>query len=927
MKQVGKWCLAGCLLAVPSVWAEPAQHAEPVAVAAVPAKVASVEGVDEYVLPNGLQILLAPDASKPTTTVNITYKVGSRMENYGETGMAHLLEHLLFKGTPSLPGKTIVQEFARRGMQFNGSTFYDRTNYHETFSANDESLDWALRMEADRMVNSFIARSDLDSEMTVVRNEMESGENNPGGILWQQMMAAAFQWHSYGKSTIGARSDVENVRIENLQAFYRQYYQPDNAVLVVAGKFDPKTTLAAIQRHFGAIARPSRVLQPSYTRDPVQDGTREVTLARVGDSQLVGALYHVPAGSHPDMAALQVLAFILGDEPSGRLHKALVEKKLASSVDVDVLSLREPGALVAFVGLNKTQSREAARRALLAQLEGLHQHPITAAELQRAKLALRNNYEQVLRDPAHFGIALSESIATGDWRLFFIERDRVEALTVADVQRVAEYYLLESNRTLGQFIPTEKPQRAVIPDTPDIQAMVASYKGQAALAEGEVFDPSPANIDARTQRSVLANGMSLALLPKSTRGQTVKGSLILRLGDEYTLKGKSNQSSFTAAMLTRGAGKLTRQQIADKLEALHAQMDISGQNGVVTVAFETRREQLAELLALMRDVLRNPSFPADEFEQLRGQTLTAIEEQRKQPQSLAGRALARYDNPYPKGDVRYASTVEEDLAAIKALRISDLKSFHAAFYGADHAQLALVGDFDAKTVSTQIQQLFGNWQALQPFARISTPFRANKPTELKIEAPEKANAFFTGGLALPVKDDAVDAPALIIANRILGGGSLKSRLADRLRQKEGLSYSVGSYLRLDAYEPSSTLGMYAIYAPGNLDRLKLALQEEIARFVRDGVTEQEVAEARSGLLQAAQIGRSQDGNLARALAIQLFQQRNMAFVQAQEEKLKAVNVEDVNAVIRKYIKPDELVTVFAGDFAGAGKTAAPAKGD
>ena len=195
--------------------------------------VTSVEGITEFRLPNGLRVLLAPDASKPTTTVNITYLVGSRHENYGETGMAHLLEHMVFKGTPARGN--IMQELGKRGMDFNGTTFYDRTNYYETFPANPENLQWALEMEADRMVNSFIARKDLDTEFSVVRNEMESGENNPHMSLWQRMASTAFDWHNYGKSTIGARTDVENVKIENLQNFYRKYYHPDNAVLLVAG--------------------------------------------------------------------------------------------------------------------------------------------------------------------------------------------------------------------------------------------------------------------------------------------------------------------------------------------------------------------------------------------------------------------------------------------------------------------------------------------------------------------------------------------------------------------------------------------------------------------------------------------------------------------------------------------------------------------
>jgi zinc protease len=288
---------------------------------------AKVEGVSEYRLPNGLRVLLAPDNSKPTTTVNVTYLVGSRHENYGETGMAHLLEHLVFKGTPSRGN--IMQELGKRGMRFNGTTSYDRTNYFETFAANDDNLQWALEMEADRMVNSHIARKDLETEFSVVRNEMEMGENNPRRTLWKYMAAAAYDWHNYGKTTIGARSDVENVRIENLQAFYRQYYQPDNAVLIITGKIEPAKTLALVERYFATIPKPTRSLPATYTREPVQQGAREITIKRVGDTQLAAVLYHTAAASHPDAVAMEALSEILADTPNGRLHKDLVEKNKA----------------------------------------------------------------------------------------------------------------------------------------------------------------------------------------------------------------------------------------------------------------------------------------------------------------------------------------------------------------------------------------------------------------------------------------------------------------------------------------------------------------------------------------------------------------------------------------------------------------------
>ena len=277
--------------------------------------VRSVEGIDEYKLANGLQILLVPDDSKPTTTVNLTYRVGARHENTGETGMAHLLEHMLFKGTPTHP--KVWAEFTARGLAANGTTSLDRTNYTASFSANDDNLKWYLGWLADSMVNSFIAREDLDTEMTVVRNEMERGENSPSRMLIQRTMAAMYDWHPYGRSTIGARSDVENVDIPRLQAFYKLYYQPDNATLIVSGKFRSEQVLQWVADSFGKLPRPERKLPAMYTIDPAQDGERQVTLRRSGGAPFIVAAYHVPAGSHVDFAAVEMLSLILGDTPSG----------------------------------------------------------------------------------------------------------------------------------------------------------------------------------------------------------------------------------------------------------------------------------------------------------------------------------------------------------------------------------------------------------------------------------------------------------------------------------------------------------------------------------------------------------------------------------------------------------------------------------
>src|SRR5258706_502129 len=271
--------------------------------AAEPKKIASVEGITEYGLDNGLRVLLFPDNSQSKVTVNMTVLVGSRQEGYGETGMAHLLEHMVFKGTPRHP--QIPKALQEHGAQFNGSTSDDRVNYFETLAATDENLEFAIDLEADRLVNSNIKRKDLDSEMTVVRNEFERGENSPTRVLSERISSAACDWHNYGKSTIGNRTDIERVPVENLRAFYRKYYQPDNIVLIVAGKFEEAKALGWVQKYFGVIPRPARKLDTTWTEEPAQDGERSVTLRRVGDVSAVGVAYPVSAAGHEESATMQ----------------------------------------------------------------------------------------------------------------------------------------------------------------------------------------------------------------------------------------------------------------------------------------------------------------------------------------------------------------------------------------------------------------------------------------------------------------------------------------------------------------------------------------------------------------------------------------------------------------------------------------------
>ncbi|MDB5746992.1 MAG: pseudouridine synthase [Massilia sp.] len=867
---------------------------------------ASVEGITEYRLANGLKVLLFPDTSRPTVTVNVTYLVGSRHENYGETGMAHLLEHLLFKGSKKNPD--ITRQFADRGMDFNGTTSLDRTNYYEVFQATPANLDWALQMEADRMTGAFIAQKDLDSEMTVVRNEFESGENSPSSVLVKRMQSVAYDWHSYGRSTIGNRSDIENVRLANLRAFYRTWYQPDNAVLLVAGKFDVDATLAKINRLFGAIPKPKRKLPQFWTVEPTQDGERSFAVRRQGDVQIVMLGYKVPSSVHDDSDVMAFASAILGDVPTGRLHKSLVETGKASQVFTFGETGYAPGLQYVGAIVKKGEPVEPVRVALTEAVEGFAGKPPTPDEMARVRRIYENEMERSLNDPQRVGVALSETIALGDWRLFFTGRERIKTITAEEVAAASKRYFTRDNRVTGIFMPEESPLRAVIPPAPSIESILEKFKPNASALVAEDFEPTQENILKRTQLAK-AGGVKLALLPKKNRGEAVTVNLRQHMGDEKNLFGKGAIPELTAAMLVRGTSRYTREQLADEFDRLK----IAG--GLTH--FQTTREHLPQALRLVAHVLKEPGFPQAEFEQLRRQSLVGLEASRAEPQALASRALSRHFDLYPKGDVRHANTFDEDMAELQAARLEDLRAFHREFYGTVPAEMAIVGDFDAATIAPLVEELFGAWKAPANFAPVLRRHADVAPLKKTLDTPDKENGFYVARLNLDLNIDDPDYPALMLANYIFGEGGLRSRLMDRIRQKDGLSYGGGSQLDAGDLDRAGGFGISAIAAPQNLQRLDLAVREELARAVKDGFTAAELAGARSGLMQQRQQTRAEDGAVAAGWTAYLYRGRTYAWSRQFEDKLMAVTLPQLNAAFRKAIDPARLSVVMAGDQAKA----------
>ena len=881
------------------------------------AEVASVEGITEYALENGLRFLLFPDQSKQRITVAITYLVGSRHEGYGETGMAHLLEHLVFKGTPNHPD--IPDELTQRAAIPFGSTDFDRTNYFEILPASEDNLEWALDLEADRMVNSFISAEDLESEMTVVRNEWETGEDSPSRALEKRVLAAAFDWHNYGKSTTGARADIENVPIDRLQAFYRKYYQPDNAILVVAGRFDPGHAIATVAEKFGSIPRPDRFganqLFATYTAEPAQEGERTVTLRRVGDVQLALAAYHMPPGSHEHFAAVDVLAHILSTEPTGRLYRDLVEPGLAAETSAFTFQLKEPGVLLTRAEVREGGSLEQAAEAMVGVVEGIADEPPSEEEVERAKTEFRSSAERRFNNSEQIAFQLGKWASMGDWRLFFLHRDRLEEVTPQAVQQVARAYLDPSNRTMGFFYPTDEPPfRAEMPAAPDVGELVATYQGREAVAAGEAFEPTIENIESRTMRAELPVGLKVAFLPKENRGDAVTVRFRFEHGTEDALMGASTAASFAGRMLMRGTEQRSRQEITDELQRLQAQGSVSGNVREAWGSFTTVRENLPAVMRLAAEVLTEPAFDEAEFELLREELLASIETWMSDPEEIAREAFQRYGHDYPVGHPHYSPTFEEEIALFEKVTVDEAREFWSKFYGAQGGTMAVVGDFDPDEIGALIEELFGNWTADEPYSHVPQRLADVNAAEVDIETPDKANAMMVAGQRFRMRDDHPDYPALLLANYIMGRG-LNSRLFVRIRGRDGLSYGVASSFSAHGIDEYAYFRGYATFAPENADKVVDAFREELELALAEGFTSEEVEEARRSYLDRQESVRAEDDAVAAMLSNSLFLDRPLSFTADQEAAIAALTPEELLAAMRRHIDPAKIAIFRAGDFA------------
>jgi len=896
--------------------------------------VKTVGTIDEYTLQsNGLQVLLMPEHSSPTLTFMVTYRVGSRNEVTGTTGATHLLEHLMFKGSKNHTrekGNNVDQLLERTGAKYNATTWMDRTNYYENMGS--ENLPVAMDMEADRMRNLLLREEDRKPEMTVVRNEFERGENSPIQALYKEIYQTAFVAHPYHHSTIGHRSDIEKVSIEKLRAFYDTFYWPNNATVTIIGDFDPAQALAMVKKSFGVYPHSPKPIPVMYTEEPEQNGARHVIVKRPGQLGVVAVAHKVPAATHPDFAAVQLMSAILTDGKNSRLYKAITNKNLSTGVEGELGIFHDPSMHIVFAPLAPGAKHEEVEAIIVAEIERLKKDGVTETELKAA--AAKTAADAAFKLDGSFGIAgnINEYIAAGDWTLFYSLDEAAKKVTVADIQRVAQKYLQEDSSTTGWFVPTAAgaaapgaSPKAGFKDSlsdgpyyyrdPRLNAgmqptLAASKEPSGGAADGG------SKIAPNAKRSKIA-GIDVIAYPTGVKDVvTLRASL--PAGRALGAKGNPAIPVLTGMLLDQGTKSQDKFAIAEKLESVGAAISFRVGTDVLDISARSLKKDAPMVLGLIAEQLRTPAFSAEEFAKAKKQMAGSIKRSLESTDFRAADAFSRAI--YPQGHPNRSVAPDDMLAAIDSATLDEVLAFHQANYGPAGMKLVLVGDLDQGALQTEIERAFSGWTGGKDVVRAAQPAAATVAGNQDVLMPGKTSVSVVMGQASGLRYQDPDYQALRLATAILGSG-FTGRLMANVRDKEGLTYGVGSALGNDMFNDGDWR-ISATFAPGLLDKGIASTQRQLKLWFDAGVTPTEVSARKSNLIGEFKVNLATTGGMAGALLGAVSRGYDVGWLDEFPARIQALTHEQVNAAIKKYVKPQSLVLVKAGTF---GPGTVPAK--
>lgn len=881
-------------------------------------------GIEEYKMSsNDLTVLLMEDHSAPVVTFMVTYHVGSRNEAIGYTGSTHLLEHLMFKGSRSFNKKrntaiwTVLQNV---GARINATTWLDRTNYFELLPS--EHLETAIAIEADRMRNAFLREEDREPEMTVVRNEFERGENDPFDALDKNIWATAYQAHPYHHSTIGWRSDIENVSTERLREFYNTYYWPNNATVTIIGDFEKEDALKLVRKYFGKHKKSPHNIPEMYTTEPKQEGPRRFVIKRKGETGIVGIAHKSPNGLNNDTYALQVLSKILGGGKSSRLYRKIVDKGLATSLFMWDFPFKDNGLFATYVFMTPDTDHDEIEQLVLDEYDNIKLNGIKNDEIKRAKAQIRSEMAFSRDGSYSIASALNEAIAIGDWKFYTTYSAKISAVTAEDIKNAANKYLQENLSTTGYFIPEIKNGDGDTGGTPNVHQPL-NYRKEAFAESGAVKSSLKRRKTTKPQSSIASqivtsspvDGLELKTTNTPIKDVvTITGSILG--GDMFSPATNKAVAELTADMLDEGTTRQNKFEISERLEAVGARLSFASDKYRVRFNARCLKEDIPLVIELLGEQLRSPAFNESDLENLKKRLVGNLQRAKENTRAQASGRFSRII--YPESHPNYSREIDDEIADVEKTSVADLQTYHKNSYGLGNMLVVAVGDVDNAILLKALQDAFGDWNQ----SDLTIPVRTSSANDISsttqyITMEDKTSVDMFLGVPIGIDRKHEDYYALMVGNYILGG-NFAARLMQTVRDQMGLTYGIYSSIGGVGNGNDGYWSVWGTFAPNLLQEGKRATLDQINNWVK-GITIEELNAKKETIKGSYKVGLATTGGLAGQILMNTEKGYEDIMLDDYPNIINQLTLNKVNAAIQKYINPNSLITVAAGTINKEGK--------
>ena len=857
-------------------------------------------GIKEYKMTsNNLRVLLKKDKSAPVATFMVTYEVGSRNEAIGYTGSTHLLEHLMFKGSRKFnttKGNSVFQTLQSLGARMNATTWLDRTNYFAVLPS--EHLESLIEIEADRMRNAWIKEEDRQSEMTVVRNEFERGQNSPSGVLDEHIWATAYHAHPYHHSTIGWKEDIENVSIERLKEFYDTFYWPNNATAIAIGDFEEKDALAMIKKHFGKIRKSTKPIPEVYTAEPEQEGIRTVTLKRAGQQGIVGVAHKTPSATNKDAAAFMVLSSILSSGKNSRFYKNITDKGLTTSIYIWDSLFKDPGLFTVYANLSPDVKHKTVESLIIQEYEKIKTDGVTEAEVKKAQTQLVAAMKFSQDGSYAIASGLNEAIASGDWTLYTTYSEKIKNVTKEDVQRVVVEYFKEDLSTVGYFIPKNKGAQG--------ERAITSAKELEKIKKKYITGAEEESLSSKIVQSEPISGVRLFSLERGSGVVTMQGSFLG--GDVYSNENR-RVSDMVASMLDQGTKNMSKFEISEKLESVGARLNFF--NGQARVGFSGKflEEDTEMVFEIMADQIKNPLFSEQELEKVKKRAIAGY---KRSKESTRGNAMNNMlEAFYGKDHQNSPTNPDQAIEDIKNITAQNLEEYHRKNYGTGSMVIVVVGDIKHQELEKMVKEGFGGWKKSPLNTKQEERVASKKAGKVYLTMQDKTSTDFLVGTALEIDRYHPDYLPLYLGTHTLGG-NFSARLMQTVRVKEGLTYGINSSLSGFGNGNDGYWMVGGTFAPQLLSKGESSTLREVKLWLEKGITQKELDVTKSTLTGGFQVGFDTTGGLASGILSAVVTHNSLEYLDSYPEQVKKITLDQVNEAIKKYITLDGLYRVAAG---------------